>query len=187
MKKVETEKSVLELGCGSRKVDDSKAFTVDLRKLNSPDLVHDLEDTPWPLPDNQFEEVYLRHVLEHITNWQSVMKELHRVCKSGAIVHIWSPHPSVSIFSPDHKTHFTPGSLAKHVDPSHHEYIGVEFELIHRELHWRHYSRRNSGIGGTIGKLVDAVANRFYGVFNQYLWAYFGGFEEFYMKLQVKK
>lgn len=151
--------------------------------------MHDLEETPWPLPDNQFEEVYLRHVLEHISDWQAVMKELHRVYKPGATVHIWAPHPSVSIFSPDHRTHFTPGSLAKHLNPDHHEYIGVEFDLTHRELHWRHYSRRNSGsrTGVFIGKVIDTVANRFYGVFNQYLWAYVGGFEEFYMELQPVK
>ena len=58
------EKIKLNLGCGINKLDDH--INIDMLTSVDPDIVHNLEDYPWPLPDNQFEEVKASHIVEHM-------------------------------------------------------------------------------------------------------------------------
>jgi len=44
------------LGSGRKKQED--AVNVDIVPSTKPDIVHDLNDAPWPLPDNQFDECH---------------------------------------------------------------------------------------------------------------------------------
>jgi len=58
----------------------------------APDVVHDLDDFPWPLPTGHFREVWAYDVLEHLDDIVAVMEEIHRVCAPGAIVKVTVPH-----------------------------------------------------------------------------------------------
>jgi len=101
------DRKVLNLGSGPKLMPD--ALNVDLRASNSPDLVHDLDLTPWPLPDNHFEEVVLGDILEHLRDIVATMEEIHRVCQDGAVVRITTPHfsSSNSFIDPTHLHHFS--------------------------------------------------------------------------------
>lgn len=57
------------------------------------DIVHDLKNTPLPFEDNQFDLVYLSHVLEHVewTKTHSVLQELYRILAPNGVVEIWVP------------------------------------------------------------------------------------------------
>jgi hypothetical protein len=83
----------LNLGCGARAFEGFVG--VDLH--GSPDVLHDLEELPWPWPDSSVAEVKMIHVLEHLGREPAVfigiMKELYRVCAPGAKVEIVVPHP----------------------------------------------------------------------------------------------
>lgn len=84
--------AVLHLGCGRRKADG--AFGVDVVADSAADLVWDLGERPWPLPDNAFEKIILIDVLEHLADVVGVMEEVYRVARPGAEVIVQSPFAS---------------------------------------------------------------------------------------------
>ncbi len=96
----------LNLGSGRRY--DPAALNVDVTPDTSPDLVFDLNRRPWPLPDDRFEEVEMRDVLEHLDDTIGTLEEIHRVCRPGARVHIIVPHFSSNgaFADPTHKRFF---------------------------------------------------------------------------------
>jgi SAM-dependent methyltransferase len=85
-----TGRTRLHLGCGLRY--DPEAVNVDMVPLEKVDVLHNLNEIPWPFPDNRFESVEMRDVLEHLDSTLTVLEEIHRVCKPGARVHIIVPH-----------------------------------------------------------------------------------------------
>ncbi|MGE5470058.1 MAG: tetratricopeptide repeat protein [Bacteroidota bacterium] len=103
----------MNLGCGNRRRDGF--VNVDAQAGCHPDLVLDLEQTPWPWPDDSVDEVDLVHVLEHLGQvpavYLGIMKELWRVCCDGARVRIVVPHPRSDEFLND-PTHVRPITVA---------------------------------------------------------------------------
>jgi SAM-dependent methyltransferase len=52
------------------------------------DIVRNIEDTPWPIEDNQFKLIRAQHILEHIKDgiaFINILNEIWRVGKPGAI------------------------------------------------------------------------------------------------------
>lgn len=84
------ERTILHLGSGRKY--DPRAVNVDLVSSTTPDVVHDLDVAPWPLPDNRFTEVLAYDVIEHLDDVVATMEEIHRVCVDGAIVRFTVPH-----------------------------------------------------------------------------------------------
>src|SRR5207248_10574931 len=82
----------LRLNVGSGRRYDPAAVNVDVTPDTCPDVVHDLNNFPWPFPDNRFDEVEMRDVLEHLDNTVRVLEELHRVCRPGGWIDIVVPH-----------------------------------------------------------------------------------------------
>lgn len=106
----------LNLGCGDFKIDGW--VNVDKYGHFDPDVVHDLEQFPWPFDDSAAEEVLLNHVLEHLGQdtdvFLGLMAELYRVCRAGASVRIHVPHPRHDDFitDPTHVRAILPDTLA---------------------------------------------------------------------------
>jgi hypothetical protein len=102
---------VLHLGSGAKY--DPAAVNVDLVPTTKPDIVHDLDICPWPLPDDHFQEVRAFDVLEHLDDVIAAMEEVHRVCCDGALVHITVPHFSSANAFTDitHRHFFSAASL----------------------------------------------------------------------------
>ena len=102
----------LNLGCGFDKRDGW--LNVDSFAECDPDQMLDSEQTPWDLPDNAFEHVRLKHVLEHVgqdfTVFAAVMREIYRVTAPGGLVEIHVPHVRHDTFwsDPTHVRAFTP-------------------------------------------------------------------------------
>jgi hypothetical protein len=106
----------LNLGCGFNKQDGF--LNVDKFNTCNPDLVMDMEVTPWEFNTDDVDEVLLNHCLEHIGQdvdvFFAVMKELYRVCKHGAKIQINVPHPRHDFFitDPTHVRIITPDVLS---------------------------------------------------------------------------
>ena len=83
------------------------AVNVDRRSGLGADVVCDLNQRPWPFPDNRFRMVLAFHVLEHLDDIVATMEEIHRVCRPGAIVRIRTPHfSSPNAFTDPTHCHF---------------------------------------------------------------------------------
>lgn len=80
----------LNLGCGYRGIDGYVG--IDCIKTECTDIVHDLEDYPWPFDDNSVQEALIIHFLEHIGDLNAFMDELYRVMKDGGIVGVEGPY-----------------------------------------------------------------------------------------------
>lgn len=84
----------LNLGCGQSKLDGF--VNIDKYATYSPDLVWDLEQTPYPFEAGSVTEIVANHVLEHLGQstevFFAIIKELHRVLASGGIINITVPH-----------------------------------------------------------------------------------------------
>lgn len=99
-------KTVLHMGCGETHVDE--AVNVDYVETSATDVVFDLEQTPWPFPDESFEHIEAVDIIEHFVHVVPVINEMYRVLKPGGTIHI-------------HTTHWqTPNSFT---DPSHFHYF----------------------------------------------------------------
>jgi SAM-dependent methyltransferase len=83
----ENMKTKINLGAGNLIEDTKEWINHDLIKHREEiELVFDLEKIPYPLEDNQFEEVKIFDVLEHLDNPLEVMNELHRIIKKGGLL-----------------------------------------------------------------------------------------------------
>lgn len=127
-----TEK-VLELGCGFAKTPG--AFGVDILPESNADLVHDLDQFPYPLADDSWDRVICRDVLEHVGNFVRAMEEIWRVARAGAEVQVTGPFmSSVNYYSdPTHRRCFTSRSFDYFVPgkPAHrYSYSPARFELL---------------------------------------------------------
>lgn len=102
----------LNLGCGNRKFEGW--VNVDTEAACNPDMVLDLEQIPWPWPDDSVSAVRLIHVLEHLgkdtQTYLAVIRELWRVCRHGAQIQIVVPHPRYEHYISD-PTHVRPVTL----------------------------------------------------------------------------
>ena len=99
----------LNLGSGSKILE---GYTnVDKYDYYKPDIVHDLENFPYPFEDNSIDEILLSHVLEHIGQspdiFLKIIKELYRICHDDSLIKIIVPHPRHDDFISD-PTHVRP-------------------------------------------------------------------------------
>lgn len=102
---------ILHLGCGKKKYPG--AFGVDAGAHAAADLQWNLDQRPWPLPDDTFSLVYMVSILEHVEDVIGVMEEVHRVGRPGAEVRIYAPFASSHHLwtDPTHRRGFTANSF----------------------------------------------------------------------------
>lgn len=99
---------IVEVGCGRKK--KQGRIGIDLADLPGVDIVADIEQGLGFLPDNSVDEIHSRSVLEHIDNFEDLMKEMVRVLKPDGTAHIYVPHFSSPYFYSDY-THRRPFGL----------------------------------------------------------------------------
>lgn len=145
----------INLGCG----DDHLAglLNVDYEPAVDPDVVCDLNETPWPWDDGQFTLIVARHVLEHLdpVPWD----ELARIAAPGATVVITYPFGHTRFEDPTHKQFWnynTAEALAG--GRSHPHAAPLPFEFDYRDVRWW------VGNGGRWYRWLVAALVRLWGV-----------------------
>lgn len=93
-------KVILELGCGPQK--RNGRIGIDALDLPGVDIVANLEDGLPFLPDQCVDEIHSHSLLEHIRNFESLMREMVRVLKPRGVVHCFVPHFSNPYFYSDY-------------------------------------------------------------------------------------
>ena len=58
----------------------------------SVDVVHDLDQYPWPFESGVADEILMEHCLEHLVDHNRAMKEIHRILRKGGTAKITVPH-----------------------------------------------------------------------------------------------
>lgn len=110
----------LNLGCGRHPIEGY--VNVDHMALPGVDVVADLDacaKTPLPFDADSADEILMSHVLEHIQGSLSLMQELHRVAKAGALATILIPHGATDDAweDPTHVRAYFPGSFGYFSQP----------------------------------------------------------------------
>jgi SAM-dependent methyltransferase len=80
---------LLNLGCGLRKLEGF--VNVDGFETCRPDILWNLNDMPWPWPDESVDSIYCNHVMEHLVDWMAAFKECARVLKVGGTLQVNVP------------------------------------------------------------------------------------------------
>jgi SAM-dependent methyltransferase len=107
---------VLDIGCGTNKV--AGAIGMDANPRTAADVIHDLDDLPYPFAADEFDEVIGRHVIEHVRDPMAVMCELHRITRNGGVVKLVAPHWTNPDFATDltHRNHLNSYSFRNLTD-----------------------------------------------------------------------
>lgn len=98
---------LVDLCCGDKKREG--ALGVDLAPLPGIDIVHNLDQVPWPLKDNSASSILCEHGIEHVRDVVAFMSECHRILKDGGELKILTPHFSSynSYTDPTHVRHLS--------------------------------------------------------------------------------
>jgi SAM-dependent methyltransferase len=107
---------LLDIGCGTNKTPG--AVGMDFNPLTDADVIHDLDELPYPFEDDRFDEVIGRHVIEHVRDPMAVMIELHRITRNGGRVKLVAPHWTNPDFATDltHRNHLNSYSFRNLTD-----------------------------------------------------------------------
>jgi predicted SAM-dependent methyltransferase len=132
--------SLKKLNLGSGKDKREGYLNLDYSKETNPDIVWNLEKLPLPFEKNTFEEIIANHILEHLHEPLGVMRDLHRICKDGAIIKIRVPYFShesaYSNITHYHQFTWTSFDLFDESHPEH--WQGFEkFKILKKQLRWR--------------------------------------------------
>lgn len=76
----------IDLGCGKFKTDG--LIGIDIMPHKNVDIVHDLDQIPYPFKNNSVSYIQANHILEHLPNFIKTVEELYRICKNSAIIEI---------------------------------------------------------------------------------------------------
>ncbi len=91
---------IIELGCGQKS--KQGRITVDKADLPNVDIVADMENGLPFLPDHCVDEIHCRSVLEHIENFEELIREIVRVLKKSGEAHVFVPHFSNPYYYSDY-------------------------------------------------------------------------------------
>lgn len=121
------------------------AITLDINTEHKPDVVHDLNITPLPFEDNQFNEIICHHILEHLNDLPKIMSELHRICSDNAVIYIETPyHSSWCANTPEHKLRFNYFAFDGYLEGGITKWMSTKnkFRLLKREITFHKAFRR---------------------------------------------
>jgi len=107
---------VLHIGPGSKALPG--AVTIDILDLPGVDVVHNLDSTPWPFKDNEFDLIFGHSVFEHLDDQLEIMKEMWRILKPKGRIIITVPHfrCTDAFTDPTHKHFFTSQTMDYYIE-----------------------------------------------------------------------
>lgn len=175
----------LNLGCG---LDIRKGFiNVDFVKRNGVNIIHNLEEFPYPFKNNSIDYILMDNVLEHLENTIKVMEEIHRILKPNGIIEIIVPHYSgcMAFSHLTHKRFFGSGSFDIFEHNSWERHSDIEFKILEKRLIW--LTCRNWFFIRLIKKIIDKLININPFLSERFLCYPLGGFDHILFKMKAIK
>jgi hypothetical protein len=105
----------LNLGCGHDYL--FEWINVDFYDDSKCDVIHNLEEFPWPWENDSVSEIRIIHTLEHLgADWKvyiKILQEMYRICEDDALIQVDVPSPWHwnYISDPSHVRPVTPDGL----------------------------------------------------------------------------
>jgi SAM-dependent methyltransferase len=132
--------SKLNIGCGT----DIRQGWVNLDSvaLAGVDVCHDITNVPLPFPDETFEVILCKDVLEHV-EYIPVLKDLYRILQPGGRIHIQVPHftSKDACGDPTHRNFFTVQTF-KYFTRQHMRHYYFDFAFSRIERIWLSFDKR---------------------------------------------
>lgn len=82
---------VLNVGCGFAQYKAPNVVNLDAFDVCKPDVVWDLNKTPFPFKDNTFDLILANHIFEHLPNWWGCFEECARILKPKGRIEVYVP------------------------------------------------------------------------------------------------
>jgi SAM-dependent methyltransferase len=125
---------VLDVGCGSSKYPG--ATGIDISPDTEANLVADLDQLPWPLDDNSFDQILAQDVIEHLERPIDAVTEMHRIGRPGARIQLRTPHFSSALAygDPTHRHVLSAFAIRSFAEPLFGHYPKASFRIIHVTL-----------------------------------------------------
>lgn len=137
---------ILDLGCGQKK--HSSAIGIDSSPKSQADIIHNLNNFPYPFPSDEFDVVICNSILEHLNDIVEVMRELHRITKARGKIKVRVPYfSSVDAFTdPTHRRFFTSHSFDYFTEAGEYSfYTDFKFKVLQRKIN---FGRRGKVLPG---------------------------------------
>ena len=174
----------LNLGCG--KFPKKGYINLDVDKDAKADIIHNLDNYPWPLPDSQFEIIEMDHILEHLADIRQTLNEIERILANNGQVIIKVPHFSRGFTHWDHKHGFDvsfPLYFKKDISGG---FQNLSLKHVNTKLIWfgqpeykKKYLNRVSFFSGKIlGYIFDLIGNLNHYFTSRILCYWVGGYDE---------
>jgi SAM-dependent methyltransferase len=147
----------LNLGCGQYA--KQGYVNLDIVNLQGVDIVHNLNNYPYPFNDNEFDEIFCHHVLEHLDDIVKPLEEIWRITRNGARIIIEVPiFPGIgAVVDPTHKSFYTFGTFDYFTgDKLFQHYTKAEFKIIRRYLTFSFTLLPFKYINKLLNKIVNA-------------------------------
>ena len=134
---------IMNFGCGNRK--DPAHIGVDIADNANADYIV-APGSPLPFPDDTFDMIISRYVLEHVKDLDQLMGEIFRVLKPGGMFRFCAPHAfSMDMYDdPTHCRFYTlrtmnyfTGASDVHYTESHFNQSGIYLRLSLAYFRWR--------------------------------------------------
>jgi SAM-dependent methyltransferase len=146
-------------------------------------VVWDLNEFPYPFPDDTFGAIVCEHVLEHLDDVIGVMEQLHRVARPGGRVWVRVPHYTSLNYNtdPTHRHAFSSRSF---------DYLCLDTELVRYDystVRFRKLAARMTMRPRTpFNRLLMRLINRYLSFYEEHL-AYIIPGQELLFVLEVVK
>lgn len=80
----------INIACGQIRQDGF--IGIDKVKTDAADIVHDLDQIPWPIDDSSVDEILCSHYIEHTKDLIKFVDEMYRIMKQGAKATVVAPY-----------------------------------------------------------------------------------------------
>lgn len=159
----------LDIGCGRCKTPG--CIGIDRIALPGVDIVHDLDQFPWPFASDEFATIYANHFLEHVNHILETLGEVHRICKPNGRLIVRVPHYASDNFNSDltHKVAFGYRSFdhfSINGSVEYNFYAPFKFEIMSRRIKFMSPLRRFDpfrllGVEG-LANMLPRIYERFF-------------------------